>query len=65
MKVFSLFLVLSFVAFGNAFYILSRKFTPDDNNKIVLSNGNSKGLIESIPIGGHFAPNSTVGANAL
>ena len=31
----------------------------------VLSNGNSKGFTGSIPIGGHWAPNSTVGVNAL
>ena len=31
----------------------------------MLSNGNSKGLIASIPIGGHFAPNSIVGDKAL
>jgi len=39
--------------------------TPDDNKITVLSNGNSKGLIASIPIGGHWAPNSTVGDKAL
>ena len=39
--------------------------TPDDNNITVLSKGYSKGLIASIPIGGHWAPNSTVGDNAL
>jgi len=38
--------------------------TPDDNNITVLSKGNSKGLIASIPIGGHWAPNSTVGDKA-
>ena len=32
---------------------------------LYLSKGNSKGLIASIPIGGHWAPNSTVGDNAL
>jgi hypothetical protein len=31
----------------------------------VLSKGNSKGFIASIPIGGHWAPNSTVGDKAL
>jgi hypothetical protein len=31
----------------------------------VLSNGSSKGFIGSIPIGGHWAPNSTVGVRAL
>lgn len=39
--------------------------TPDDSNRIVLSKGSSKGFIASIPIGGHWAPNSTVGDNAL
>ena len=39
--------------------------TPDDNNITVLSKGSSKGLIASIPIGGHWAPNSTAGDNAL
>jgi hypothetical protein len=39
--------------------------TPLDNNIIVLSKGNSKGFIASIPIGGHWAPNSTVGDKAL
>jgi len=39
--------------------------TPDDNKITVLSKGNSKGLIASIPIGGHWEPNSTVGDNAL
>ena len=39
--------------------------TPEDNNIIVLSNGNSKGLIASIPIGGQCAPISTVGDNVL
>lgn len=38
---------------------------PDDNNKTVFSKGSSKGLIASIPNGGHIAPNSTVGDNAL
>jgi hypothetical protein len=32
---------------------------------IVLSKGNSKGLIGSIPKGGQAAPNSTVGVKAL
>jgi hypothetical protein len=41
------------------------KLLPDDNNITVLSKGNSKGLIASIPIGGHWAPNSTVGDKAL
>jgi len=39
--------------------------TPDDNKITVLSKGNSKGLMASIPIGGHWAPNSTVGDKAL
>ena len=34
------------------FYFYFRQ-TPDDNNITVLSKGNSKGLIASIPIGGH------------
>jgi hypothetical protein len=39
--------------------------TPDDNKITVFNKGNSKGFIEFTPIGGHFAPNSTVGDNAL
>jgi hypothetical protein len=39
--------------------------TPDDSNIAVFNNWSSKGLIASIPIGGHWAPNSTVGDNAL
>jgi hypothetical protein len=39
--------------------------TPDASNSTVLSSGNSNALIASIPIGGHCAPNSTVGDNAL
>ena len=39
--------------------------TPLDNNITVLSKGNSKGLMASIPIGGHWAPNSIVGDKAL
>jgi len=31
----------------------------------VFNKGNSKGLIDSIPKGGHLAPNSTVGDKAL
>jgi hypothetical protein len=31
----------------------------------VFNNGNSNALIASIPIGGHCAPNSTVGDKAL
>ena len=38
---------------------------PLDNNITVLSKGNSKGFIGSIPIGGHCPPNSTVGVKAL
>ncbi len=32
---------------------------------LYLISGNSNGFIGSIPIGGHWAPNSTVGVNAL
>jgi hypothetical protein len=32
---------------------------------MVFNKGNSKGLIDSIPIGGHWAPSSIVGDNAL
>jgi hypothetical protein len=39
--------------------------TPDDKSITVFNNGNSKGLIDSIPIGGHIPPNSTVGERAL
>lgn len=50
----------------NTFSHFGRCFTlPDDNKITVLSKGNSKGLIASIPIGGHIAPNSTVGERAL
>lgn len=38
---------------------------PDDNKRTVFSKGNSKGFIDSIPIGGHLAPSSTLGAKAL
>jgi hypothetical protein len=38
---------------------------PLDNNITVFNKGNSKGFTGSIPIGGHWAPNSTVGVNAL
>ena len=38
---------------------------PLDNNITVLSKGNSKGLTGSIPAGGHWAPSSIVGVNAL
>jgi len=31
----------------------------------VFNRGNSKGFMASIPIGGHFAPNSIVGDKAL
>jgi hypothetical protein len=41
------------------------RHTPDDNNITVFNNGNSKGLIDCIPIGGHWAPNSILGDNAL
>lgn len=33
-------------------------------HKTVFNKGNSKGLIGSIPTGGHWAPNSTVGVKA-
>ena len=39
--------------------------TPEDNNITVFNNGNSNGLIASIPAGGHEAPISTVGDKAL
>jgi hypothetical protein len=39
--------------------------TPEDNKITVFNKGSSKGLIESIPKGGHLAPNSTVGDKAL
>ena len=39
--------------------------TPDANNNTVFNKGNSKGFIADIPIGGHIAPNSTVGDKAL
>ena len=39
--------------------------TPEANNINVLSKGNSKALIASIPKGGHSEPNSTAGASAL
>jgi hypothetical protein len=29
------------------------RHTPDDSNITVFNNGNSKGLIDCIPIGGH------------
>ena len=38
---------------------------PDDSKITVFNKGNSKGSMASIPIGGHCAPNSTVGDNAL
>jgi len=38
---------------------------PLDKSITVFRRGNSKGFIGSIPIGGHWAPNSTVGVNAL
>ena len=38
---------------------------PEASKRTVLINGNSKGSIDSIPIGGHIAPNSTVGESAL
>jgi len=39
--------------------------TPDDNKIIVLSKGSSNGFIALIPIGGQWAPNTTVGDNEL
>ena len=39
--------------------------TPEDNKITVFSKGNSKGLMDSIPKGGHLAPSSTVGDRAL
>ena len=38
---------------------------PEDNSKILLSRGNSKALIDSIPLGGHCAPISIGGDNEL
>ena len=38
---------------------------PEPSNITVFINGNSKGSMASIPIGGHIAPNSTVGDSAL
>jgi len=38
---------------------------PLDNNITVFNKGNSKGFIGSIPKGGHWVPNSTVGVKAL
>ena len=54
-----LFIFSTFSHFGRCFTL------PDDNKITVLSKGNSNGLIASIPIGGHIAPNSTVGERAL
>lgn len=39
--------------------------TPEDNKIIVLSKGNSKGLTDSMPIGGQWVPISTLGDTAL
>lgn len=39
--------------------------TPDASNIAVFSRGNSKAFIASIPTGGHWPPNSTVGDRAL
>ncbi len=47
------------------FFLVLKNDAPLDNNITVLSKGNSKGLTGSIPIGGHWAPNSTVGVKAL
>ena len=38
---------------------------PLDNNITVFNKGSSKGFTGSIPKGGHWAPNSTVGVRAL
>jgi hypothetical protein len=38
---------------------------PEDSKIIVLSKGTSKGLRETIPLGGHIAPSSTVGLREL
>ena len=38
---------------------------PDESNKTVFKRGNSKGLTESIPLGGQRAPISTGGDKAL
>jgi len=38
---------------------------PSAKSRTVLSKGNSKALIASIPLGGHWAPSSTVGDKAL
>ena len=38
---------------------------PEDNSITVLSKGSSKGLTDSIPLGGHWAPISTAGDKAL
>jgi hypothetical protein len=38
---------------------------PLDNRITVFNKGNSKGFTGSIPIGGHWAPNSIVGVKAL
>ena len=39
--------------------------TPEDNKITVFNKGNSNGFIALIPIGGHLAPSSIVGAKAL
>ena len=38
---------------------------PEPNRITVFNKGNSKGSMASIPIGGHIAPNSTLGDRAL
>jgi hypothetical protein len=38
---------------------------PEASKRTVFINGNSKGSMASIPIGGHIAPNSTAGERAL
>jgi hypothetical protein len=54
-----------FLAFFIRAWCAKVTVAPLDNNITVFNKGNSKGLIGSIPIGGHCAPNSTVGVNAL
>jgi hypothetical protein len=43
MKIFSLFLVLSFFTIGNSFYILSRQFVHDDNISMYLDDADNYG----------------------
>ncbi len=53
MKIFSLFLLLSFLSIGNSFYILSRQFVHDDSNSIFLDDANNFG--DSLMFGYFFA----------